>query len=317
MLLLSPDLRIREMNATFRRRFPEARIGDLALAISYDTPAGGDRGHPALRALRMGQSQDDVVEGLRGGKMAYHRVYATPLRDRDGDIAAVVVAVEDITQQQELQQNLQKRIEQYNRAIQWQDDLAQRMMGYQKELRQKNQELEEAKKELERLSVTDPLTRLFNRRYFDEAFLAEARRCGRYNHPLSLLMMDLDHFKQVNDTYLHESGDRVLQEVGDVLRRQLRETDTTVRYGGEEFAAILPETTLEIAASIGERLRQAIRALVVTIPDGRTVSITISIGVASAIGGAIHPADLLHRADAALYRAKAAGRYKVLIDPVS
>lgn len=157
----------------------------------------------------------------------------------------------------------------------------------------------------------DALTRLPNRQYFDERLLQEMKRHQRYGHPLSLLMMDLDHFKRLNDTHGHQAGDMVLEEVGRILMTSLRSSDTPARYGGEEFVALLSNTTEEQAWILAERIREAIAGRRFHF-KGRFFRITASIGVASLQAGVFSSsADLLGEADAALYRAKNMGRNAV------
>ncbi len=314
VIQVGPDLRIREMNAVFRSRFPACREGDSIIDAGFDhLPLEGNQ-HPAARALATGENQESTIQARRGGRGVYLRISATPLKDDAGAVSGIVVMIDDITAEEQTRQSLQRQIERHTRAMQWQDELAMRLMIYQKELKQKNLELEEAKKELERLSITDPLTLLHNRRYFDDIFPHEARRCSRYNHPLSVLYLDIDHFKSVNDTYGHAAGDAVLKELAVLLRKHLRETDTVARYGGEEFVALLPETNIDIAAAIGERLRQAVEKHPFPIDDRQTRNITASLGAASAKGQTIDHKVLLARADAACYRAKSGGRNKVVCD---
>ncbi len=157
----------------------------------------------------------------------------------------------------------------------------------------------------------DALTRLPNRQYFDERLLQEMKRHQRYGHPLSLLMMDLDHFKRLNDTHGHQAGDMVLEDVGRILMSSLRSSDTPARYGGEEFVVLLSNTTEEQAWILAERIRESIAGWRFHF-KGRFFRITASIGVASLQTGVFSSsADLLGKADAALYRAKNKGRNMV------
>jgi len=160
------------------------------------------------------------------------------------------------------------------------------------------------------LSHTDPLTGLCNRRFMMEGLNKEFDRSQRNKAPLSLIMIDIDHFKAVNDTYGHQKGDAVLQGLAAMLRQHLRQYDTAARYGGEEFALILPETSLEETARVAERLRQAIEGL--TFEAGSELRITASFGLASTLAETIHSVDdLIREADYALYNAKRAGRNRV------
>jgi diguanylate cyclase (GGDEF)-like protein len=157
----------------------------------------------------------------------------------------------------------------------------------------------------------DGLTRIHNRRAFDERLVDEMRRHQRYRQPMCLLMLDLDHFKTVNDTYGHLAGDQVLREVGRLLSETLRSTDFTARYGGEEFVVILPQTSEEQARMLAERLRGLIAATPFR-HNGQPFSITVSIGVAFLMPGALaRRKTLLEKADQALYQAKHLGRNQV------
>ena len=163
--------------------------------------------------------------------------------------------------------------------------------------------------ELRRLSTTDGLTGLFNRRHLDETLETEWHRTQRTQESLSVIMFDVDHFKKFNDTYGHDQGDRVLQMVARVFQESLRRHDVACRYGGEEFVGILPSTPSGGAATVAERLRVEIEEAVV---DGLTV--TISLGVASVPElEATSAENLIELADQALYRAKKAGRNQVCV----
>lgn len=163
--------------------------------------------------------------------------------------------------------------------------------------------------ELRRLSNTDGLTALYNRRHLDESLQGELDRARRYHLPLSVLMFDIDHFKKFNDTHGHDQGDRVLQAVAKTLRGALRNQDYPCRYGGEEFVAILPSTTKAGAYSLAERLRKDVER---TLVDG--LKVTISIGVAEYPDYDVtDQARLIEAADGAMYEAKRSGRNRVCI----
>ena len=157
----------------------------------------------------------------------------------------------------------------------------------------------------------DYLTGLANRRYFMDQGEAELLRARRYAKPLSLFMIDIDHFKRINDTYGHKTGDLVLQKLSDKLREVLRAIDIIGRIGGEEFAILLPETALPQACEVAERLRDGVARTSVMREAGMPVSFTISIGVASLQGQEMNLDVLLNLADQALYQAKQAGRNQV------
>jgi diguanylate cyclase (GGDEF)-like protein len=158
------------------------------------------------------------------------------------------------------------------------------------------------------MALRDGLTGLFNRRYFEEKVSEEITRSLRYGHPLSMLMIDLDHFKLVNDEFGHLLGDEVLRQASTIFTRQLRKVDSICRYGGEEFAIILPDTNLAAAISVGEKLRRAIEAHHF---PGVSRPVTISVGVAIFPSNGTDRDDLVRPADQSLYEAKQLGRNRV------
>jgi diguanylate cyclase (GGDEF)-like protein len=198
-----------------------------------------------------------------------------------------------------------------------------RLKALQDALVEKNRELDRANKELARrreelltLSRTDALTGLFNRRYFEERLNEEFTRSRRYGSPLSLVMLDIDHFKRINDTFGHPFGDQVLKAVAQTACSRLREVDLMARYGGEELIALLPETSPVDALRVCERVREAIASLGLEHPgaDGHVqeVRLTASLGVATVPAANLTSAEaLLMAADTSLYAAKGAGRNRV------
>jgi diguanylate cyclase (GGDEF)-like protein len=180
-------------------------------------------------------------------------------------------------------------------------------------------QLRRAQKELEERSITDGLTGLKNRRFFDERIVEEYRRAQRYSDPVSLMMIDLDHFKEVNDRHGHLVGDLVLRRAAQVIRGSIRDPDICARYGGEEFAVILPKTHVSGALVVAERVWRALGAKVHDVPEGAPggpseVHVTASIGIAFYPSKDIGSAELLLRyADEALYQAKKAGRNTICL----
>lgn len=168
----------------------------------------------------------------------------------------------------------------------------------------------ERTQELHRLATLDPVTGIFNRRRILEVADEEVARAARYGHPLSFAMVDVDHFKKVNDSHGHVVGDDVLRRVAEAVTRGLRRQDTLGRYGGEEFALVIPETALPEAVRVAERVRAAVASVVVTTGPSR-IGVTVSIGVAQWRQGQTLD-DLLRCADRALYDAKAQGRDRVV-----
>ncbi len=167
---------------------------------------------------------------------------------------------------------------------------------------------------LRRAGLTDPLTALNNRRFFEQRLAEEFERAQRNQRPLCCLMIDVDHFKRVNDLHGHQAGDRVLQRVSAVMAGQMRNTDVLARYGGEEFVVLLPETAAATAADVAERLRKGVADQGITLENDEQVSVTISIGLSlydPSRQSQDTPKVLLAYADEALYRAKDGGRNRV------
>ena len=171
---------------------------------------------------------------------------------------------------------------------------------------------------LRRQGLTDTLTAINNRRFFDQRLQEEIGVAQRSSAPLSCMMLDVDYFKKVNDTYGHQVGDQVLREIAALVRAQLRGSDVLSRYGGEEFAALLSQTPLKTAEEVAERVRRGVEENVFRLPDGETFTVTISIGVgtytpASEAGTMVPNGDfLVGHADHCLYQAKEAGRNTVV-----
>lgn len=164
--------------------------------------------------------------------------------------------------------------------------------------------------ELKKLSITDGLTQLYNSRYFYSQIKGEIERFKRYGHKLSMLLLDIDHFKDYNDTHGHLEGDKILVRIGRIIKTCLRKMDTAYRYGGEEFTIILPGTPGEEAKTVAERLRTAVAAEDFTGGDHPGSRITISIGVTQYCHD--EPvSSFVQRADQAMYQSKQSGRNKV------
>jgi len=172
------------------------------------------------------------------------------------------------------------------------------------------QKLRESEQYYQELSTTDGLTKIFNARQFYSALRSEIERSRRYNHPLAVLMLDIDDFKKYNDTYGHLEGDKVLVRFAEIIKDCLRQSDTAYRYGGEEFSVILPVTTGEQGVNAAERVRTMLRTEVFKPRSGSKIRVTVSIGAAEYL----KDEDImvfLRRADQNLYKAKAAGKDQV------
>jgi diguanylate cyclase (GGDEF)-like protein len=240
-----------------------------------------------------------LASGDWGARIAY------PARDEFGYLAR---AFNQMAQQ--LQQAFEAQEQQREELLAQNEELermhAQLQQAHQ-ELATLNAELLEANRALAQAAVTDGLTGLKNHRAFQEALHSAAQMAERLQQPLSLIMFDIDHFKQFNDTFGHPAGDELLRQVAQVLRESARAYDVAARYGGEEFALLLPNTTLEQAVQVAERLRQQIRAI-----ENPHAPVSASFGVATYRRGT-PPATLVYEADAALYRAKRNGRDQVCV----
>jgi diguanylate cyclase (GGDEF)-like protein len=160
----------------------------------------------------------------------------------------------------------------------------------------------------EAVSVTDDLTGLYNSRYLNLVLRRESKRASRSGRPLSLLFLDLDGFKQVNDTHGHLAGSKALVEAAVIIRGSARETDVAARFGGDEFSVVLPDTGREGAVSVAERIRDRIMACQFLASDGLSIHLTASIGVATLPDVAASAEELLRAADVAMYRVKDAGK---------
>ncbi len=178
-------------------------------------------------------------------------------------------------------------------------------------IRRLTNELEDVNRQLQAFASIDPLTQLMNRRVLEERLDQEFARAVRHRHPLACLMLDIDHFKNVNDSHGHLVGDRVLARVGAAIAATIRKTDMAGRYGGEEFLVLIPETLATGAQILAERLRRAVAAPPPQGPD--LPAVTASVGIATTEVGLPSAWDLVRRADEALYEAKETGRDRVVV----
>lgn len=174
------------------------------------------------------------------------------------------------------------------------------------------QQLNLANDKLQKMSRIDGLTGLFNRRFWEECCKLEFKRVKRTQGPSSLLMLDIDHFKPVNDTYGHPAGDEVIKSLADIIKSSVRETDIAGRYGGEEFSIVLPDTDAQSALQVAERIRQTTAETIVKY-EKLELKVTVSLGIAELDDKLDDHMDWVSQADQALYEAKETGRNKVVI----
>jgi diguanylate cyclase (GGDEF)-like protein len=253
-------------------------------------------------ALRRGRVH--VMDGSASELRCPHVVEATP----NGAVCAPLAAEGEALGVLHLQL---RQVDQGQRATTLRErERLIRSVAEQLELALANFRLRETLREQ---SARDQLTGLFNRRYMEESLVRELRRASRESYPLGLLMMDLDHFKDLNDGYGHTAGDLMLRAVGDFLGSSVRGDDIACRYGGEEFVVILPRASVDNTRQRAEMLREGMKNLQLD-PSGPPLpSVTMSIGVACAPLHGETREELIHAADVALYRAKAQGRDQVVV----
>lgn len=233
--------------------------------------------------MRWCQLSVDKVSSIRG-EVLHHECLVTDISDKKAKEAAELKYIQAT---QEINLQLEKKVA------------------------ERTQALEALQKRTELLARTDTLTQLSNRRDFYDKTQYELNRRKRLGGAASLLMIDIDFFKHVNDTYGHLSGDQVLKVIGEVARSVNRGTDILARLGGEEFAVFMPDTALAQAMEAAERLRIALANTFIALPEGQRIHITVSIGVTSIQAADLHIDDLLKRADKAMYEAKNSGRNRV------
>ena len=237
---------------------------------------------PWSGCLRDGEPRSGAILGLPlNDRERTFVVSASPIRDESGEQKGVIASFDDVTR-------LEQRATELTTTLQ--------------SVRKSAEDVRAQNRHLERLATRDPLTGCLNRRAFFEKFEQHWARAARSKHRLACMMVDIDHFKSINDNHGHAMGDRVLQEVGETLERAVRDSDIVARYGGEEFCIVMPHSTLAEAELTAEHIRRQIAQLQV-----ETIRITASFGVASGDDSG-SPQEMLEQADKALYVAKRSGR---------
>jgi diguanylate cyclase (GGDEF)-like protein/PAS domain S-box-containing protein len=231
-----------------------------------------------------------MVNRRKDGSLYHEEQTIAPVVDEEGLVTHFIAIKLDVTEQRLAQLALARTHE---------------------ELKERVREIEELSRRLHEQAIRDPLTGLYNRRYLDETLARDEALASRSNKPLAIVLLDIDHFKQVNDTWGHAAGDYVLQQLGEVLRANVRASDILCRIGGEEFMVVMPGATLDIGARRAEEWRRAFEIQSLAPDDGLSFTCTVSIGVAAGAGTTEATAATIRRADAALYVAKRDGRNRV------
>lgn len=262
--------------------------------------------HRNMEVRRSGAlDQNDFKFVRKDGRQLWVLMDTNPVQSSTGAYAGALAMVTDITAKKAAEESL--RAERQNLELR---------------VKQRTQALEEANRQLADLATRDGLTGLFNHRHFQERLEHEIHRAHRYESTLSLLFIDVDHFKAYNDKHGHPEGDELLRSMGQLLlsggASLLRAADLAARYGGEEFVVVLPETALQGAGVVAERIRRAVATYPFRHPHPQPSGrVTISVGVAELASGADAKGRLLASADAALYRSKANGRNRVTLAPLT
>ena len=280
-------------NAAFSKKLGlsgDDLLGRKASELNWTHPKSHEspQDYPWRQAIIQGEHRHAVplaIQTGKGGPKTF-MVHGAPILDDGGKTRGALATFDDITQLEAKNDELQ--------------EMLTRLEKSRDEVRQQNQQLQV-------LATQDPLTRCLNRRSFFERIEMEYSRAKRYGHELSCMMIDIDHFKKINDTYGHQVGDRVLQEMAEKLKSTLRDSDILCRYGGEEFCVILPHIGPGDGLKAGERIRAAIASSKI-----QGVAVRASFGVSSLGLGAANPQELIGQADLALYTAKKEGRNRVV-----
>ncbi|MEA2101544.1 MAG: diguanylate cyclase [Thermodesulfobacteriota bacterium] len=245
--------------------------------------------------------------------------YDARLITRKGHKVGSLMLFTDITEKKRLENDLMARNEENERGLWEMAEVKDALESRAGELVRVTEELEMLNEKLNLLSITDGLTNVYNHRYFQERLDDEIERLNRQGKGygvLSLFMLDIDDFKECNDTYGHQHGDIVLEKMARIIREKVRTIDMVARYGGEEFVVILPHTTMEEAARVALRVNETIRETSFSLERKRntqTARITVSIGVGGMVYGDSGKSDLVSMADKALYKAKELGKDRVVI----
>ncbi len=269
------------------------------------------KSHPlASRVLLTGFIEpDDILEAINRAEI--YRYLLKPWNPKE--LLQVVTQASEHAMLRMENQFLLSRVEAKNRALEEKErELTKLNMELEKRVAARTAELNEAMQRLSELALIDPLTKILNRRAFFSKFQEELERTRRYRRPTSLAMIDVDHFKSYNDMEGHVRGDEALRKIAGFFQNNLRKTDILARYGGEEFVLLMPETPLEGAREICERLRSAIERTSFSGKE-KEAYLTVSIGISLVPLTPTTPEEIVRMADMALYEAKQDGRNRIVV----
>jgi diguanylate cyclase (GGDEF)-like protein len=307
------------LQVTIDREYMATRLRGASLRIALTTLAGLTSASLVLLLLfrywitRHLERMADYARNVGIAQLATPLKLDRPPHRRQDEIDHMVFAFNQLRER--MVENLAKRDKQEHELQAYRDHLESLVRLRTMTLQEQAIQLESQKLEMQRLAHTDSLTGLSNRRDFMDHLEAAIGSCVAGNQPLCALMLDVDHFKAINDEHGHAVGDRALVALAHACRQQLRDNDVIGRLGGEEFGVVLPRTDVGLAESVAERLRETISTLRVPDAGGGMLGFTVSIGLAELSGPHESASSLLLRADRALYQAKRSGRNRVIAAP--
>ena len=281
VLVVDNRWRLVEINHSALQLLGEEHAAVIGASISYVL-----RGWPELEKIIKRADRVPASYQIQYNDGSFIGINITPLVDKEGRITGRLVTGRDITHQLQTESNLEKANQQ---------------------LRTQLNEIKKLQSTLKQQAIRDPLTGLLNRRFFEEALKKEVARANRKKHAITILILDIDEFKRVNDTYGHAAGDAVLETLGNILIQQTRKDDLAVRLGGEEFLILMMEMELDQGMKRAEEIRSLVENLEIEF-EGISIHITVSIGGAEYPSSSTSIRDVMRKADQAMYRAKYKGR---------
>jgi diguanylate cyclase (GGDEF)-like protein len=307
----------------------EARVAILALlsnffddiAVAKDGKEGislfkADSFDIIISDIRMPNTNGlEMIEQIRQINNSVPVIISTAHKETDLLLESIKLGVNGYLLKPINFKQLKQVIQQICEQIYYKRKAKQYEENLEKLVKERTQELEIAKSKLAEMANKDPLTNLYNRRYFNDVADTLLSMAHRQQQEFSIFMLDIDRFKLINDTYGHNAGDVVLKKLSNLLTTSIRQSDVAIRFGGEEFVVLLPNTNIDGAVLIAKKLKEAIENIEIKIPNIDIIKFTVSIGISQCdcSKNAEVIDDLVHKADEALYEAKRAGRNKIVI----